>query len=133
MAVVRSFLGSGVAPLVQTYEIQLSEPAEAEIDALVLRQARFSPEAASRLHEGLLSSLRSLSQMPGRCAFAPENGMFDREVRQLIYRQGKTIFRILFCIFEAREDEPAFVYILRVRHGAQQTLGLQTGREDDLA
>ena len=115
----------------KTYDIQLSEPAENEIDALILRQARFSPESADQLHEGLLSAFRSLAQMPGRCALAPENEMFDREVRQLIYRHGAVVYRILFCIFEDREDESAFVSILRVRHGAQQTLGRHTDQESD--
>lgn len=75
------------------YDVRLSEPAEVDLDALILRQARFSHASADRLHEALLSAFRSLSQIPGRCPLAPENALFQREVRHLIRRHGGSTYR----------------------------------------
>jgi len=105
------------------YEVRLTEPAEIEVDAAVLHLARFSPESATRWHEGLVVALQSLSQIPRRCPLAPENALLNNEIRQLIYKNGKSVHRILFTIFEREEDEPAFVRIARVLHGARQQLG----------
>ena len=115
------------------YEVRLSETAEAEIDDAVLYLARFSARAAERWHAGLLEAVQSLSYLPRRCPLAPENSLFDREVRQLIYRRGRTAYRLLYAIFEATNDEPAFVQIMRVRHGAQRRLNDPPDADDSNA
>ncbi len=55
--------------------------------------------------------------MPERCAHAPENRWFKREIRQLLYDQ----YRILFTI------RGRTVRVLHVRHGARLELGKRTG------
>ena len=118
------------------YQIQVAEPAEAEIDAAFQRMFLLSPVAAERFRDGIARAIRSLSQMPHRCVLAPENGWLDHEVRQLIFRSGRSTYRILFTIFEAAEDMPALVRILRVRHGAQKRFNeqvhLDQNQEDSL-
>lgn len=112
------------------YQIQVSEPAEAEVDAVYQHFFLRSPAAADHFRDDFASAAQSLEQMPQRCALAPENGWLDREVRQLVFRRGKSAYRILFSIFEPAEDEPAFVRILRVRHGVQQRLGQANQNEN---
>ncbi len=113
------------------YQVEVSEPAEAEIDNayhfLLLR----SPKAATKLRNGFAKAIRSLSQMPSRCPFAPENGKLDRPIRQLLYRNGSTTYRILFAVIEALDDNPALVRVIRVLHGAQQPLNLSTELSDE--
>ncbi|WP_113961620.1 hypothetical protein [Roseimicrobium gellanilyticum] len=50
---------------------------------------------------------------------APENrfGIFDREVRQMLYGKGYWKYRILFFV------EGDIVQIVHVRHGARRWLG----------
>jgi plasmid stabilization system protein ParE len=106
-----------------TYRVDVSEAAEAEIDAAYLWVSRHSPEWAGRWHFGLLEAIASLSEMPGRCPLAPESGYFEDEVRQLLYGRGRNIFRILFAVHQAEDGEEATVRILHVRHAAQRAIG----------
>ena len=108
------------------YQIEVSEPAEAEIDNAYHYLLLRSPQAATRLRDGFAKAIQSLSQMPSRCPFAPENGRLDRPIRQLLYRYGSTTYRILFITIEPIQENPALVRVLRVLHGAQQPLGLTT-------
>ena len=98
------------------YEVITSEPAEAEAAEAYLWLNRVSPEFANRWYSGLLDEIASLDTFPKRCPLAPENDDFpDTEVRHLIYRQGKTVYRILYCILE-----PDTVRVLHIRHGARK-------------
>ncbi len=109
-----------------TYRVVVTEGAEGEIDAATEYLLLRSSNAARDFQEGIDKAIFSLSEMPRRCPLAPEDGLIDRPIRQLIYRQGRTAYRILFTIFEAEGDTSAFVRVLRVRHGGQQQLGLST-------
>lgn len=60
----------------------------------------------------MTAAIESLENFPFRCPLAPESDRFGAEIRHLIF--GK--YRILFII----EDE--IVYVLRVRHQAQDML-----------
>ncbi len=114
------------------YEIEVSEPAEMEIEAAWSYLFLRSPEAAVKLSDGLHQAIESLSLMPSRCPYAPENGMLDRPIRQLLYRNAGTTYRILFIVIEATEENPGLVRITRVRHGGQQPLGpLVTNFDED--
>lgn len=105
-----------------TYEVIISEPAEAEASEAFLWPNRVSPGFAKRWYSGLLDAIDSLNTFPKRCPLAPENESFpDVEVRHLIYRQGKTVYRIVFCIFE-----PDAVRVLHIRHAAREYGGAQT-------
>jgi plasmid stabilization system protein ParE len=107
-----------------TYRVDISEVAEAEIDAAYLWISRRSPEGAGRWHAGLLQAIESLAEMPGRCPLARERGYFAQEVRQLLYGRGQNLYRILFVIHDpVDEADEATVRILHLRHAAQQALG----------
>ncbi len=101
------------------YEVFLSEPAEAEADAAFLWLLTFSPDFAGEWYDGFLKAIASLSVFPGRCPLAPENDDFPgREVRQYLYRKGRTVYRILFDIMD--EDT---VRVMHVRHASQRPSG----------
>lgn len=104
------------------YHLEISSVAEAEADNTFLRMSQLtSAERASQWYKGLLKAIMSLSEMPKRCPLARENEYFSQEIRQLLYGQGRNLYRILFTIVEGRDA--ATVRILHIRHAAQQTLG----------
>jgi toxin ParE1/3/4 len=74
--------------------------------------AQYSPERATLWYFDIMKAIESLSASPARCPFAPERATFGLEIRHLLFEK----YRILFII----EDES--VYVLRVRHGAQDAL-----------
>jgi plasmid stabilization system protein ParE len=74
--------------------------------------AQYSPDKATLWYFDATEAIESLEKFPARCPMAPESKKFGAEIRHLIF--GK--HRILFLI----EDET--VYVLRVRHQAQDAL-----------
>lgn len=85
----------------ENYRIEFSEPFEADLDTVYLRLSRLSPESAHRWQTGILAACLSLDRFPRRCRLAPDSQDFGREVRQLIYRNRRTVYQILYTIFEA--------------------------------
>jgi plasmid stabilization system protein ParE len=107
------------------YQVEISSVADTEADSAFLRVSQItSPQRASEWYAGLLRAIDSLSSMPKRCPLARENEYFSNEIRQLLYGQGRNIYRIIFTVLE--EENIFTVRILHIRHAAQQTLG-----EDD--
>ena len=108
------------------YRIEASDEAEAELDAAYLFLSRQDPDRAIRWYTDIHSAMFTLSQFPGRCPLAFENEQYPaNEVRQLLYGKGRSIYRILFTIFE--EDQE--VRVLHVYHSARQIRSQE--REDE--
>ena len=104
------------------YQIAISSVAEAEADKAFLWLSRVTDsKKASHWYQELLKAIESLSEMPKRCALAPENDYFSQEIRQLLYGRGRNCYRILFTILESSNFST--VRILHIRHAAQDTLG----------
>jgi len=78
---------------VSNYTVEFSEQFEADFDACYLRMSRISPKSAAGLQNGVLEACFSLSQFPRRCSLAPEAEAFSQEVRLLLYRNRKAIYR----------------------------------------
>ena len=85
------------------------------------------PAAAGRLPEsphraavdwlnGLFESLHSLATHPRRFPIAPENDVFEDEVRQLLHGTKHDAYRVLFAVGGST------VYIVHVRHAARRYL-----------
>jgi len=53
---------------------------------------------------------------------APEAQSYGLEVRLLVYRDRRSLYRILYTIFAPTEEASGVVRILRVRQGARQEL-----------
>jgi plasmid stabilization system protein ParE len=98
---------------VQTFRVEIAEPAEADIEQAHDWLNAESAEAADRWIDGLLTTIEKLRTMPRRCPLAPENSDQVEEIRQLLYGQ----YRILFTVDAQR------VIVLHVRHGARMALG----------
>ena len=72
--------------------------------------ARLADSATLAWFDGLCDAVESLGQFPDRCAFAAEPGLRQKGVRQLLYGEGSSIYRILYSV--AGES----VQILTIRH-----------------
>ena len=106
-----------------SYDILVSEVAEADVDNIFQRLLLRSPDRAVQFREAIEDAFASLAEMPKRCAVAPDNNQLEHPMRQLVHRQGGTAYRILFSVFDSQDDAPGLVRVLRVRHGSQQHLG----------
>ncbi|HLJ57616.1 MAG TPA: type II toxin-antitoxin system RelE/ParE family toxin [Chthonomonadaceae bacterium] len=99
------------------FRVETTRTAEAEaLEAFAWFCEHRSFEYATEWYNGLMEALYTLGESPGRCPLAPENEMFVQEIRHLLYARNRTKYRILFTI---NRD---LVYVLRIRHGAMQTL-----------
>ncbi len=113
------------------FTVETSDVADAEIDAAYLQLSARNPEFAGRWLEGIYRTLDTLSLFPTRHARVAESDVLGREVRRMLYRNGRTIYRILFTLIDADGDgEADTVRVLRVRHGARQSLGQPTEDEE---
>ena len=76
-----------------------------------------SLEIAAAWYDGFIEKLEILAQNPLRCAVAPENELFDFELRELLYGSGKRLtHRAIYRIVENT------VEVLTIRHHAQRPL-----------
>ena len=99
------------------YRVVVTPEAQAAIDrdiAHVRREA--SREVADAWYCGLIEAIASLSVIPMRCAVIPEHGLFEEEIRQLLYGRRPHLRRIMFFI-----DGDA-VYVVRYQHSRMPLL-----------
>lgn len=111
------------------YLVEFTEPALLEADAAYLWfSEHMGLEYAIRWYEGLFLAAEELSSLPRTNAIAPENDIYDVEVRRLLYygpsgRRGRNVYRVLFHIIEPQADEAeGVVRILHVWHGTKDPL-----------
>jgi plasmid stabilization system protein ParE len=65
----------------------------------------------------------TLETMPERCALARENEYFQDELRQLLFKSHRIIFRV--------DRAERIVWVLYVRHGRQGAIGEIDEADDD--
>jgi plasmid stabilization system protein ParE len=104
-----------------TYRVEPTDKALVDAGEAYFWLSEQSASAALRWYEGLLKTLGSLEKNPLRCRLAPENAVFEEEIRQLIY--GK--YRILFTVTSET------VFVLRIRHGAREYLEPEDDKDKD--
>jgi len=105
------------------YKVVVLPQAEADIREAFGYLEERAPEVATRWYSLIRAALESLSAMPARCPLAPETSLLGLELRQLLYGQRPSIYRIVFRILEDVRE----VHVLTVRHGARKPLS-----EEDL-
>jgi plasmid stabilization system protein ParE len=99
------------------FRVEIGEDAENESRAILeWLISQHAGETGLRWFQGLEDAMASLSELPQRCPFAPEDSAFPFEVRHLLYGRRPHVYRVLFTI---QEDT---VYILHIRHGRRQPL-----------
>jgi len=102
------------------YRVEITEPAERNIEEAHEWLYSRSESAALRWIDGLLEGIESLKHFPLRCPLAPESEDHAEEVRQVLYRH----YRILYTI------RNKCVYVLHIRHAARDRIrGLDLSQE----
>ena len=100
------------------YKTIVMPQAQADITEAYRYIAERAPDAAARWVKLIRVAVESLSEMPARCARAPESPKLGVELRQLLYGKRPGVYRIIFRIVETSRE----VHILTVRHGARKPL-----------
>ena len=107
-----------------SFTVEISDTADAEIDQAYFRLSARNPEFAGRWLDGIYRTIGTLDVFPMRHSHAAESDVLGRETRRMIYRNGRTIYRVLFTLVDADGDgEDDTVRVLRVLYGAQRPLG----------
>jgi mRNA-degrading endonuclease RelE of RelBE toxin-antitoxin system len=78
--------------------------------------AKLTESATLAWFDGVCEAVQSLAELPDRCAFAPEPGLRQRGVRQLLYGEGRSVYRILYRV---RGES---VQILTIRHAHRRPI-----------
>ena len=95
-----------------SYQVVIDDEAEQELKDAAHWIAQYAPETAALWYLDIVEAIQTLQDSPARCPLAPESRTFSDEIRHLIF--GK--YRVLFLI------DDNIVWVLRVRHGRQDTL-----------
>jgi plasmid stabilization system protein ParE len=99
-----------------SYRVAFAATAAADVARSYNWLAERSATAAERWRQSLLEAVESLTDFPERFPLAPENDWYPVELRQLLHGKRGNVYRVLFI------TRGQVVYILRVRHGAQDLL-----------
>ena len=67
-----------------TYEVKVTQQAEAEAELAYQWLAKESPEKAVAWFNGLVEAVEALEALPERCPLAPESSVVQRDIRQLL-------------------------------------------------
>jgi plasmid stabilization system protein ParE len=100
---------------VKRYEVIVTPEAEASIIAAFQYIYQRAPMNAERWLKKLYSSIGTLETFPRRCAFARECEYFEEELRQLIFKSHRVVFRV--------DEEESKVWVLYFVHGRQRAVG----------
>lgn len=113
---------------VPTYEVIISEEAEAEQKAIFHYLFARSPDFAEVVRDGLASAIISLPNFPGPLAWSIDNeatDLYGFEVRHVSYSgtrksRLKTPYRILFTLIPpADPDHETVIHMLRILRGSR--------------
>jgi len=107
-----------------TYQVEITPIAEAQIEQAYRWHRERNPDFADRWFRSLMNTIATLQAYPQRCSLAIEHEIFPEAVRQLLHKQAKTSYRVLFTI------RASTVYVLYIRHSAQSPL-TEADLEDD--
>lgn len=100
------------------YSVKLSPQARCDVrETADFLRDNAGVESARKWKNGVLSAIESLSEMPSRCAVAEESAEVGLELRQMIHRPHRIIFRV--------QEATQTVNVLRVYHSARVPLRLE--------
>ncbi len=87
----------------------------------------YSAASVEAWYEGCMQAIESLAIHPERCQVARESPQLGVDLRQLLYRRYRSVYRVLFVI---RDDH---VRVVCVRHSARDKLTRQDLPAEDLS
>ena len=92
-----------------TYHVRYRRRAERELEKL-------AEGSTLEWFDDLVSAIESLEEFPDRCAFAPDSGLRGKRIRQLLFGDGHSTYRILYRVMDENVD------ILTIRPSRRQPL-----------
>ncbi len=99
------------------YEIVFAPTAYEDLQAALQGLGENAPEKVGEWYAAIKASMQTLSHLPERCPYAPENGLWgEEELRQLLFQDYPSKYRIIFTVGKNS------VRILNIRHGARRLL-----------
>jgi plasmid stabilization system protein ParE len=100
------------------FQVEITPIAETQIEQAYRWYRERNPEFADRWFRGLMNAIATLQEKPQRCSLAVEHEIFSEEVRQLLYKHSKSVYRVLFTI------RGTTVHVVYVRHSAQAPMNI---------
>lgn len=94
------------------YEVIVLPRAEQEMEDAFEWLSRRTELHAPTWYNGLIEAILSLDELAERCPVTPEARKGGEKIRQLLYRDRRHAYRIIFAIRGSR------VLVLHVRHAA---------------
>lgn len=99
------------------FRVEISPEAFGDLDRISSYiQEKATAAIAERWFNGIFTAIRSLSEMPSRCAIADESAELEAEVRLLLHGKRKRRYKIYFALHQETET----VRIFHVRHWARK-------------
>lgn len=105
------------------YAVLVTPAAQEEIQEAFAYIYRDAPQAAQRWLTRVYEKIDALEEFPARCPVAPDSEHVGEELRHLIFKPYRIIFRI--------EEVHGIVRILGVRHGARRRMGEPPAEETE--
>ncbi|MGC9261248.1 MAG: type II toxin-antitoxin system RelE/ParE family toxin [Phycisphaerae bacterium] len=105
------------------YAVIITPIAEAELRTAFEYIHKDSPVLAQRWLQTLYDKIASLEKFPERCAIAPDSAFVGEELRHMVVRSHRVIFRL--------EKSRRSVQVVGIRHGARLFIGEAPPREQD--
>lgn len=97
------------------YEVVVTPEAEAGIISAFQYIDERAPINAERWLRKLYSEIATLEVFPRRCAIARESRYFEEELRQLVFKSHRIVFRV--------DEKQRKVWVVYVVHGRQRAKG----------
>lgn len=91
------------------YQVLYRKRAERDLEKL-------AEAATPEWFDGLCDAIESLAEFPDRCPLAADPGLRRKSVRQLLYGEGRSIYRSLYRV------KKESVQILTIRHGHRRPI-----------
>lgn len=104
------------------FRVEVEPQALRDLDSIAEHiRKQSSLETAQRWFNGILRTIWSLEEMPGRCQVAPESADVGQEVRLLLHGQKNRAYKIYFAI-QCETPTTGIVRVFHVRHWARERL-----------
>ena len=103
------------------YSVLITPAAQEELLEVFAYIYRDAPGAAEQWLAKIYKKIDTLEDFPTRCPIAPDSEHIGEELRHLIFKRYRIIFRI--------EETDRIVRIVGVRHGARLRINESVGEE----
>jgi plasmid stabilization system protein ParE len=97
------------------YEVIVTPEAQEGIRSSFKYIYERAPLNAARWLQGLYDRIDTLERFPERCGFAREREYLEEDLRQLLFKSHRVIFRI--------DKVQKTVFILHIRHARRRVVG----------